>query len=184
MVARVQIDQTRLMVSVDPGGEHVGVAMWSYEADLGGWGCDYAAEMNPEEFVLFLEAQFKAGGTATIVYESWQLYADKAQQQVGSDLEVVQLIGVIKYLASRAPVPWPGKKVQIFKQQAAIKTATRAVLQRKKVVSVAKRLGKDPDGHAFDAELHGYHFLGVHGLRTRYPNPEFPDPPKDAPKTW
>lgn len=175
MVANAGIDQTRMMVSVDPGGVHVGVAMWTYDADGGGWGCDHAQEMTVPEFIEFLERQFAAGSVATVVYESWQLYADKAQEQVGSELEVVQLIGVIKHLASRAPVPWPGKRVKLFKQQAAIKTPTKAILKRKRVVSVAKRMRMDPDGHAFDAELHGYHFLGTHGLRTRYPGPGFPE---------
>src|SRR5699024_12222297 len=92
----------------------------------------------------------------------------KAQQQVGSDLETVQLIGVIRYLVERDEPDWPFAPVQLFKQPASIKKATKAILGRKKVVSVAKRLRMDPDGHAFDADLHGYHLLVQKGLEICY----------------
>ena len=105
-----QIDETRLMLTVDPGGEHVGVALWFYYEGYG-WRCDHAQEMNPAEFVEFLERYLEAGTIGTVVYESWQLYADKAQQQVGSELEVVQLIGVIKYLVGSIEQEWPLESV-------------------------------------------------------------------------
>src|SRR5690625_5613058 len=137
------------MLTVDPGPEHTGIALWFYYPGRG-WRCDHAQEISPGDFVTSLENYLKSNSLGTVVYESWQLYADKAQQQVGSELETVQLIGVIRYLVERDEPDWPFEPVQLFKQPASIKKATKAILGRKKVVSVAKRLRMDPDGHAFE----------------------------------
>lgn len=171
MSEQTKIDETRMMISVDPGDVHVGVAFWT--CIDGQWGCDYAKEMKPEEFEDYLQVHLASGAIGTVVYESWQLYADKAGQQVGSEMGASQLIGVIKFLVRKTATNWPGDAPQIFKQQAAIKKATTAILKAKKTVSVAKRLKLDPDGHAFDAELHGYHFLGRNKMDIRYPDRNF-----------
>jgi len=172
MKDKVEIDTGQMMVTVDPGDRHVGVAYWTFED--GAWGCEHAQEMEPEQFTDYLRTHLVTGAIGTVVYESWQLYGDKAAEQVGSEMLTSQLIGVIKYLVRQTQVNWPMNAPQIFSQQAAIKTPTRAILKKRQVVSVAKRLKQDPDGHAFDAELHGYHFLGVNKLPTRYPSKDFP----------
>lgn len=175
-MTKTDIDHQRPILTVDPGSEHTGIALWFYYPGKG-WRCDHAQEISPGDFVTSLENYLKSNSLGTVVYESWQLYADKAQQQVGSELETVQLIGVIRYLVERDEPDWPFEPVQLFKQPASIKKATKAILGRKKVISVAKRLRMDPDGHAFDAELHGYHFLGQNGLEIWYPSNDL-DPTK------
>src|SRR5690625_5915891 len=74
------------MLTVDPGPEHTGIALWFYYPGKG-WRCDHAQEISPGDFVTSLENYLKSNSLGTVVYESWQLYADKAQQQVGSDLD-------------------------------------------------------------------------------------------------
>lgn len=164
----VVLDTGRLVLSVDPGDKHVGVALWAYEEDKG-WICESAQETTVAEFVDILEVGLKGGGIGCVVYEIFQLYGDKAQAQTGSEFETSQLIGVIKYLVDKAPTLWPDPgPVQIFKQPAGIKTPTIGILRRKKVKSMAKSMKADPDGHGFDAELHGYHFFGQHDLPLHY----------------
>lgn len=164
----IKLDTGRLVVSVDPGDKHVGVAIWGHDPQQG-WTCEAAQEMTVPEFVSMLETGLKLGGIGCVVYEIFQLYGDKAQAQTGSEFETSQLIGVIKYLVSKAPELWPDPgPVQIFKQPAGIKTPTIGILRRKKVKSMAKSMKADPDGHGFDAELHGYHFFGQHDLPLHY----------------
>ncbi len=157
------LDTTRDVITVDPGDEHVGVAVWGWVHRTKRWQCDLAQEVTPMEFVRLLEDHLYKDQTALVVFETFQLYADKAGQQTGSDFPTPQLIGIIKYLVSLYP------DVGLVGQPASIKKATLAVLRKKRVVSVAKTSGRDPDGHGFDAETHGYHFFGRNELPVLYP---------------
>lgn len=143
-------------MAIDPGHVHCGAAVFGKRGEV--WYCVLAGEVTPEQLITLLEKDLDM--FTTVVVESWQLYAGVAQQQVGSELDTVKLIGVIEYLVRKS------HGVILKYQQAAIKTAARAVATKKKGSRefVAKALGHDPDGHGLDAELHGYRYLGGLGV--------------------
>lgn len=159
------LDTSRIAIFVDPGDVHVGVSMWEYQ-NPHGWTSIQAQEMAVEEFQDFLADSLRSGVVGLVVFETFQLYGDKAMEQTGSEFETSQLIGVVKYLVRTAPIHWPetAGPCQITQQGASIKKATKAILKAKKVKSVAKAMGMDPDGHALDAEMHGYQFFGSRKL--------------------
>lgn len=146
------------LVAVDPGGVHVGVAVFG--CNNSGWSCFWAGEMQPEEFEDWLSEHMVHSGIDILVVEQFTLYADKAMEQTGSDMPTSQLIGAIKYIwrqmkgtASR----WPRPDVELHFQPAKIKVPTQSVLKNRGMKSMAKTL--KAGGHAFDAELHGYHHI-------------------------
>lgn len=158
-------------VSVDPGGEHVGVAWWvnleppSDEVAGSGWYCKWAREMTPDEFMGFLARELLSGTIDIVIYESFRLMADRAMQQVGSDMPTSQLIGVIKWLAgglAQAKARWPAPEVELYEQAPSIKKPTDSIRRSKGLGFQAKRDGV-PGDHATDAELHGMH----HIMKTR-----------------
>jgi hypothetical protein len=160
----------RVMVSVDPGGVHVGVAV--FEGHHGTWRCVYACEMSPDEFSDWLANSFAMGRIDILVYERFILERERAGTQVGSEMETSQLIGVIRWLwrHCRDSNRWPGGPVELVGQTNKIKRPTLAVLKKRKIKSVGKHLGVKAD-HVVDAELHGYH----HILKTLGEQIETPD---------
>lgn len=148
------------LVSVDPGGEHVGVAVFGKSTRRGGWVCVWAGEMTPVEFEDWLAEHSIHSGLDILVVEEWRLFADKAAAQTGSAMETSQLIGAIRFIhrsTKDIAVRWPRPEVELHFQSPAIKTPTRSMLRNRKIESVAKRLRAG--GHALDAELHGYHHI-------------------------
>lgn len=140
------------LVAIDPGEVHCGVAAFLDDR------CFEAFEVDPEELYRRLETWLSAGVVDVLVVESFQLYEDKALAQVGSEFGTCECIGVIKYLHSKLGGNHKGRgRVELAMQPAGIKEATSRVLRAKKVVSLAKSRGAG--GHAFDAELHGYHYI-------------------------
>lgn len=88
-----------VMMAIDPGDEHVGLAFFHKSAASDtGLICHYACEVNPDKAVDLL-ARLSVGGLVdTVVFERFRLYADKAAQQKGSEFETSQMIGVIKWV--------------------------------------------------------------------------------------
>jgi len=155
---------TRSIVAIDPGGEHVGVSMFAEYDDA--WECVWSGEMSPDEFWGWYSEMMWRGLIDIVVYETWTLYPDKAQQQIGSDMPTSQLIGVIKYVhwATRdGSNRWPGGTIELIGQPASIKTPIRSVLKNRKLTSMAKFL-RIPLDHAADSELHGYYHL-IHTMK-------------------
>ena len=139
-------------MSVDPGGVHVGVAVWEW-ADSG-WVCAIAIERSPLEFERELVDALDRDMVGTIVVEDFRLDGGLASKLAGSRMETSKLIGVIEYLGRWASVP-------VVLQDRQIKTPTRSILRARKMKSRA-RLSKAGD-HAFDAELHGHYYLAQQG---------------------
>lgn len=160
----------RVMVSVDPGGVHVGVAI--FEGREGVWTCVYACEMEPDEFSDWLANALAVGRIDVLVYERFILERERAGTQVGSEMETSQLIGVIRWLWRHCQHDnrWPGGPVELVGQTNKIKRPTTAVLRKRKIKSVGKHLGVKAD-HVVDAELHGYYYI----LRTLEEKVETPD---------
>lgn len=145
----------KMLLAVDPGDEHVGVA-W-FDKQEGGWGCVLVQEMTPAEFRQYLGPALNSGVFGTLVVESWSLRRDMAVKLIGSEMETSQMIGMIKYAAwvavSAFHVP-----LKLHFQSPKDKAPTFAITARKGYVSTADRL-KVPAQHVRDAEIHGIHYV-------------------------
>lgn len=139
------------LVAVDPGGVHVGVALFQSDASVDGgeWRCWQTFEKQPQAFEDWLAAEL--GRFDVLVYERFTLYEDKALSLVGSEMETSQLIGVIRYLARLHP------EAALVSQPAAWQDPTKGLLRHYNIGSVAKRTHSGP--HCFSAELHGWAYL-------------------------
>lgn len=139
---------SKFLLSVDPGGEHVGVAQFVRHPS-GGWVCVEALEVTPAEFVQLLHRSNLKH--TTVVVETFRLYPDKAMAQVGSEVPTAELIGYIKWSLKTRGLPDP------VMQPAAIKRPTEGLMKVKglKHRAVVERQG----GHAKDAETHGVHYV-------------------------
>lgn len=150
----VRVPPGRLILAVDPGDEHVGVA-WFDQVD-GAWACVYVEEQTPDEFRAYLGPALNSGIFEYFVLESFNLYGDKALEQTGSPMLTSQLIGLAKYahwLAVQA-----GVVCTLVLQAPSIKKAVFAILKRKGYTFTADRL-KVPAQHVRDAEVHGVKFI-------------------------
>ena len=148
------------LLAIDPGGVHNGLAYFRDGE------CVWTTEMTPKELADLLEygagrgksgAVYKRSRDVHIALELFRLYPWKAKDQSFSALEVVQTIGVIKYICMMHDLP-------LTEQPGTIKipTAARAEARGYRFKSVADRSG----GHAKDAELHGLHWLETNGYLT------------------
>lgn len=188
------------LLAIDPGDVHVGIAFFATEApdpwtgkpEHGDWECTDTQELAPMDFADALGETLLAGELETVVFERFRLYADLAAEQVGSEFETSQLIGVIKYLVRLnnnhvakhhqvnniegryLPCEMQGggcarglkmRHVVLVGQQADIKKPTQGILRKRQIKSTAKRL--KAGGHCFDAELHGWYYIlnGDHAAR-------------------
>lgn len=147
------------LVSVDPGGAHVGVCCFGRD-EAGKWACFWAAEMTPLQFEDWLSEQMVYSTIDILVVEQFTLYPDKAMAQTGSDMPTSQLIGVIKYIhrhMAGVAARWPRPDVELVLQPASIQKPTLGILKRRKVQSTAKKMRAGE--HALSAELHGYYYI-------------------------
>lgn len=154
----------RMLLAVDPGDEHVGVA-W-FDRQEKGWGCVLVQEMTPEEFWAYLGPALRSGLFRYLVVESWALYRDMAVKLIGSEMETSQLIGAIKYMHWLANAeahlnPNWEHDVELVLQAPKIKKAVFAILARKGYKFTADRL-KVPAQHVRDAEVHGVRCIKQH----------------------
>ncbi|ALY08816.1 hypothetical protein DRROBERT_30 [Arthrobacter phage DrRobert] len=167
----------RMILAVDPGDEHVGVAWLDREEK--GWAVVFVTEMTPEEFLSYIYPALVSGLFRYFVLESFSLYADKLKEQVGSEMLTSQMIGAAKMavrLANESAHINPQMlfEVQLFMQQPAAKAPAFAILERKKYKFTAKRL-KVPGQHVMDAEVHGIKFVMDHLGEKMIRNPELWD---------
>lgn len=138
------------ILAVDPGGSHVGVAIFRGER------CIDAFEVTPDELVneLFWRGT-TLRHTETIVCEEFRLRRSAALSLVGSTLPTVELIGVLRHYCRVYGIAF-------VTQPATIKRPTAAQLRHRGVESLALR--RRAGGHARDAELHGYRYLFDHEM--------------------
>lgn len=97
----------RRVLAIDPGDPHVGVAIWYGEGES--WTLDSAVEMLPDQALDYEWNQCYRGVVTEVAYERFRLRGGiGALQLAGSELEVVQVIGVIKWIAKRFDIPVHG----------------------------------------------------------------------------
>lgn len=155
---------TAEVLAVDPGGVHVGVAMFREAPDSEyGWECWWVKEFTPDAFVDWLDASILRFDV--VVVELFRLYEDTAKSLIGSEMETSQLIGVIKYLVGLR------LGVALAMQPAAWQQPTLGILRAKNLRSKAK--AERAGGHCLSAELHGWAYLIrsglVPGINATYP---------------
>lgn len=148
--------QPAILVAIDPGETHVGIARFESRDDGRRWECVRTGEFDQPQAFRYL-ANSLWGGVDVVVYEVWQIYPHTAQSLVGSKCETAECIGVIKYLCSS----YAGR-TGLVSQGADIQTPTQAILRQRKMKSRAKADRTGP--HAFSAELHGWCYLLQNGL--------------------
>lgn len=154
---------TAEILAVDPGGVHVGVAMFREDPDSEyGWECWWVKEFDPETFVTWLETSLPRFDVVAV--ELFRLYEDTAKSLIGSEMETSQLIGVIKYLVNPS-------LAALSMQPAAWQQPTLGILRAKNLRSKAK--AERAGGHCLSAELHGWAYLIrsglVPGIKATYP---------------
>lgn len=165
--------ERKLILAVDPGDVHVGVA-WFDQQD-GAWACVYTEEQTPEEFQAYLGPALDSGIFRYFVLESFNLYGDKALEQTGSSMQTSQMIGMAKYACWLAQQK--GVVVDRVDQAPSVKRPVFAILARKGYVFTADRL-KVPGQHVKDAEVHGIKFIrDTMGWKMRKDAELFTDPP-------
>ena len=126
-----------MILAVDPGDIHVGVAMWrdeeaiAYEVDAEFWLTQF------NKILEFLEL---------VIIESFVLYPGRASAQSWSPMQTSEMIGAMKWIAQQAGVP-------IVMQGANIKIPTRRQCAARGI-NVAHR-----SNHAADALVHLWYYL-------------------------
>ena len=145
-----------MILAVDPGGAHVGVA-W-FEKDRGDWACVDATEYDPSSFAHILLrgllAQPLLDRPQTLVYEEFRIYPETALSLIGSHVETVECIGVLKHYAELMGTP---EHLALVAQPASYQRVALGMLRSRKMTSTAKKLKAGP--HALSAELHGWAYL-------------------------
>lgn len=138
----------RWVIAVDPGDAHCGMAEGLTHSN-GQFEVVRAWELAPDDCADYVAGWLLSGELEALVVERFSLYADKASQQVGSQMETAQLIGVLKYLVRVAG------NAKLAMQGADIKRSMRAQLKARGI----SLLPAEAD-HARDAQLHLWHWVG------------------------
>jgi hypothetical protein len=90
------IDAPNVLLAVDPG-KSTGWAVYKK-----GLMADMGICRTPEEFDIWLDGfEAKYGTPDVVVYEGFKLFRHKAKQQIGSEFEVSQVIGITTSFARR-----------------------------------------------------------------------------------
>lgn len=132
------------VVAIDPGSEHVGLAVANYGR---GGTVDWATEIvEPDEALMLL--RYWVNGINTLIVEQWVLYGSTMAALQGSSLPEVRFIGRIEEIAQFGPqITWQ-RPVDVLKP-------ARAKAERRGFEWVSPA---SPD-HARDAEAHLWWWL-------------------------
>lgn len=161
--SRLRILDGKILLGIDPGDIHVGVAAFAEDRD--GWPrCEWAREMEHDEATDFIVRQVSAYTVFGISLERFNLYEDQKDNQVGSEFKTCEQIGVIKFIVrvnnentgltgdQDNGDPWSPPFVRLWLQGADIKKPTRAQMKARGIERIT------PVGsHHGDAEEHGWH---------------------------
>jgi len=133
-----------VVIAIDPGDVHVGFA-WRRKGKIESR--ELAAETAPDFINRALMVIQGSGSEAVLVIENFVLYPSKAGAQSWSPMLTSEMIGALKWIASRL-------SVQVVMQGADIKIPTRRQLKARGIKATG-----DAGGHADDALLHLYYYL-------------------------
>ena len=134
-----------MIIAVDPGGAHCGVATH---------GAGEVADevetftLAPRQFEDWLTEELTAGHVELVIYEGYRLYPWELKSQTWSRVETVEVIGVLLYLCRV-------HGVAVKEQLPPIKKPTAKVAPK-----LGWQFARGGDRHSQDAELHlAYHLL-------------------------
>ena len=85
-------------IGIDPGSSYTGVALGSPEIFE-------TLTLGPDEAGGWLESLFETGQVRAAACEEFKLYPWMADEQGFSELRVVEVIGVVKYLTRKHDIP-------------------------------------------------------------------------------
>lgn len=132
-----------IVLGIDPGDIHVGVALWDGDQME-------TTELNPNSVLAWLSQELALWDRSRVEYqivmEDFVLYPGQDKRKAWTRMKTSELIGAIKYLCSmhnHRPVM----------QGADIKKPTRRQLRPRGIRLVGKNT------HEKDAELHAYRWL-------------------------
>lgn len=140
------------VLGIDPGDRHVGAAQWA-TGDTGISCVEIGRTGAVATIRQTLEDAIETYDRVVLVCETFQLYGDKAEAQIGSAMETSQMIGMLKYVAEQLGIEFEG-------QGALIKNATRKQL-------FARKIKLQGSIHAKDAGLHTAYFVLFNHLGLR-----------------
>lgn len=152
-----------VVLAVDPGEEHVGLAVGVGDAAADfGWRVTDVAELTPWEFVQFFRDVI--GHLDIVTCEKFTLYPHLAKEQIGSEMPTSKLIGWIEftvrmwneiYVEDPAGRAYRYPSVAYTSYPANIHAGTSSVMKKRGIPFVSPL---SPD-HARSAELHWWHCL-------------------------
>lgn len=138
---------TERLFSFDPGGPHVGIAMWELRGER--WRCTQARECLPEEFGDYVRRFIDGGLVTAVAYEVFRLGGGReAMQQRGSTFPTVECIGLARHHCRWAGVEFRGVERGVRK----------ATLTRMK--AIGWQFPRGVSGHVRDAIAVGAAALG------------------------
>lgn len=149
------------VIAIDPGDVHCGMALGITKEGDGEREFEVvkAWETDPDDCADYVASWLLSGELEALVIEKFNLYADKAEAQVGSDFPTVQLIGVLKYLVRvhNLDAEKNGRRcAKLAMYGADTKKSMRNQLRARGI----KLLPAEAD-HARDAQLHLWHWVGA-----------------------
>lgn len=157
-----------VLLAIDPG-DHMGWCVGTTEGEPYAAGTDPPGEfflrlerwvgtalVRPEiENVLPATYQLLPATIEQVVFEGYTIDEPAANQ--GSDVPTLQYIGVIKYICSRAGVPF-------HVQHRMVKGPAKGKLRNRKIKPLPGTDGKLPNGgHATDAQVHWWAWVWRYG---------------------
>lgn len=152
------------IVAIDPGDAYCGVAFFTDGV------CRRALECAPQEMLRMVHTIVTSGNVDVLVVEQWQLYADKKDEQVGSEMLTAQAIGAIRWIVSSHNELIRGfaqanageavsdqiGEVELVLQPAFIKVPATTAARHHGYAPVSAKTSGD---HQRDAEIHGLFFI-------------------------
>lgn len=149
---RFDIHEQPMLVAVDPGEVHVGVAVF-VKLDTDVWVQHKAFETTPYKFIYWFINRVTRYNITNVVVEDFVLQPNTAGTQAGSRFVTVQLIGQISLVCRL--LAWL-RNIRLDKQMNKIKRPTYSVI-RHRCIELLSVLGKVGADHASDAEVHGFY---------------------------
>lgn len=149
------------VIAIDPGDVHCGMALGILTEQDGKREFDVvkAWESDPDECADYVASWLVSGELAALVVEKFNLYADKAEAQIGSEFPTVQLIGVLKYLVRVANLE-AEKQGRLCASLAMYGADTKKSMRNQLRARGITLLPAEAD-HARDAQLHLWHYVGA-----------------------
>ena len=149
------------VIAVDPGDVHCGMAL-GITGPGGQFDVVRAWEATPDDCADYVASWLLSGELEALVVEKFSLYADKAQAQIGSQMETAQLIGVLRYLVRIAGLE-AGKQGRACATLAMYGADTKKSMRAQLRARGIALLPASAD-HARDAQLHLWHWVGEHKM--------------------